>query len=76
MLREVLILLAAGVAVGVPGAYVLSRYIGSQLFGVTPADMATGAAAITVLALVALASTLAAARRASGIDPLAALKYE
>jgi len=76
VMREVLILLAAGLAVGVPGAYVLSRYIDSQLFGVTPADMETAAAAITVLALVALASTLAAARRASGIDPLAALKYE
>jgi len=76
VMREVLFLLAAGLAVGIPGAYVLSRYISSQLFGVTPADVGTAAAAILVLALVALSSSLVAARRASGIDPLVALKYE
>jgi ABC-type antimicrobial peptide transport system permease subunit len=76
MLREVLILLAAGLAVGVPGAYVLSRYVSSQLFGVTPADAWTGAASIAVLGLVALVSGIVPARRASAIDPIAALRYE
>ncbi len=76
VMREVLILLGAGLIVGVPGAYVLSRYVSSQLFGVTPTDVWTGAASIAVLGLVALLSGLVPARRASAIDPITALRYE
>jgi predicted permease len=76
VLREVLILLGGGLLVGVPSAYVLSRYVASQLFGVTPTDVWTGAAAIALLGLIALVSGLVPARRASGIDPIAALRYE
>jgi ABC-type antimicrobial peptide transport system permease subunit len=76
VMREVLILLAGGLIAGVPGAYVLSRYVASQLFGVTPADAWTGAASIAVLGLVALISGLVPARRASAIDPITALRYE
>jgi predicted permease len=76
VLREMLILLGGGLIVGVPSAYVLSRYVSSQLFGVTPTDMWTGAAAIALLGLIALASGLVPARRASAIDPIAALRYE
>jgi predicted permease len=76
VMREVLILLAGGLIAGVPGAYVLSRYVSSQLFGVTPADVWTGAASIAVLGLVALVSGLVPARRASAIDPITALRYE
>ena len=75
-MREVLILLAVGLAAGVPGAYVLSRYVSSQLFGVRPADVWTGAGSIAVLGLVALISSLVPVRRASTIDPIAALRYE
>jgi predicted permease len=76
VLREVLILLAAGLAVGIPCAYVLSRYVSSQLFGVTPTDLWTSFAAIVVLALVAAISGFVPARRASVIDPIKALRYE
>jgi ABC-type antimicrobial peptide transport system permease subunit len=76
VMREVLILLGGGLMAGVPGAYVLSRYVSSQLFGVTPSDAGTGVAAIAVLGLVALVATLIPARRASAIDPIAALRYQ
>jgi predicted permease len=76
VLREVLILLGVGLMTGVPAAYLLSRYVSSQLFGVTPEDVWTGAAAIGVLGLVALLSGLVPARRASTIDPITALRYE
>jgi len=76
VLREVLILLGTGLAVGVPLAYVLSRYVSAQLFGVTPGDVWTCGAAVAILALVAAFSALAPARRASAIDPMVALRYE
>jgi hypothetical protein len=76
VMREVLILLGGGLIIGVPGAYLLSRYVSSQLFGVTPADVWTGAAAIAILGLVAAVSGFVPARRASAIDPITALRYE
>jgi ABC-type antimicrobial peptide transport system permease subunit len=76
VMREVLILLGAGLLVGVPGAYVLSRYVSSQLFGVTSGDIWTGVASLALLAIVAVVSGLVPARRASAIDPITALRYE
>lgn len=76
VLREVLTLLGTGLAVGIPAAYLLSRYVSSQLFQVKPADPVTGLAAVAVLSLVALGAGLLPARRASGIDPIQALRYE
>jgi predicted permease len=76
VLREMLILLGGGLIVGVPSAYVLSRYVSSQLFGVTPTDVWTATAAIALLGLMALASGLVPALRASAIDPITALRYE
>jgi predicted permease len=76
VLREVLVLLGAGLLAGIPAAYLLSRLVAWQLFGVRPTDAVTGAAAIALLALVALVSGLIPARRASGIDPITVLRYE
>jgi len=76
VVREMLILLGGGLIVGVPSAYVLTRYVSSQLFGVTQTDVWTGVAAIALLGLMALASGLVPAQRASAIDPIAALRYE
>ena len=76
VLREMLILLGGGLLVGVPSAYILSQYVSSQLFGVTPTDVWTGVAAIALLGLIALVSGLVPARRASAIDPMTALRYE
>jgi predicted permease len=76
VMREVLTLLGAGLVVGVPAAYLLSRYVSSQLFGVQPADPSIGAIALLVLAGVALAAGFLPARRASTLDPVSALRYE
>lgn len=76
VLREVLMLLGIGLAVGVPAAYLLSRYVSSQLFGVAPADLLTAIEAIGVLAVVATLAGFLPARRASSIDPMQALRYE
>jgi ABC-type antimicrobial peptide transport system permease subunit len=76
VVREMLILLGCGLIAGLPIAYGLGTYVSSQLFDVTPTDAWTGAAAATVLGLIALVSVLAPVRRATAIDPIAALRYE
>jgi ABC-type antimicrobial peptide transport system permease subunit len=76
VLREVAALLCAGLSVGVPVALLGSRYVSSQLFGVTPADGLTFAAAIMVLAAVAMIAGFPPARSASSIDPLIALRND
>ena len=76
VLREALILLGIGLGVGVPCAFLLSRYVSSQLFGVKPTDVWTAAAALLILAGVAAGAGWLPARRASAIDPIKALRYE
>jgi predicted permease len=76
VMREVFLLLAIGLAIGIPAAYLLSRYVSSQLFGVRAGDPVTGVLAAVVLALVALSAGFLPARRASTIDPIKALRYE
>jgi predicted permease len=69
-------LVAAGIAVGVPTAIGLSRYVETLLFGLRPNDLATIAAVVALIAATALVAAIGPARRASGIDPLRALRYE
>jgi predicted permease len=76
ILREVLVLLAAGLAAAVPAGYALNRYVSAELFGIAPGDLWASGGAIAVLAVVTLLSSLIPARRASAIDPIAALRYE
>ena len=76
VMRETLLLLLLGVAIGVPASVLLSRYVSSQLFGVTPTDIGAAAFALATLFLVALTAGFLPARRASTIDPMGALKYE
>lgn len=66
----------AGLAVGVAAAFGLTRLLDSQLFGVTPSDPLTFAAAPLMLLVVALAAAYIPALRASRVDPLAALRQE
>jgi predicted lysophospholipase L1 biosynthesis ABC-type transport system permease subunit len=68
--------LAIGVALGLGGAFVLTRQLQSLLYGITPHDPTTLAGATVLLLLVGLAAAWLPARRASRVDPLVALKAE
>jgi putative ABC transport system permease protein len=65
-----------GLAIGVPGALLLARFLSAQLFEVSPANPLALGAATVVLILVALGSCWLPARRALRADPMAALRYE
>ena len=74
--QEALRLVALGIAIGVPAAWLVSRLVRTLIFGVTPADPATLAGAVGVLIIVTLLATLGPARRAARIDPVLALRRE
>jgi macrolide transport system ATP-binding/permease protein len=76
VLREVVTLAVAGLAIGLPAAYAGSRLIDSFLFGMRPNDpLAMWLAVVTLLAA-AITAGYAPARRASRIDPMVALRHE
>ena len=76
VMKEVLVLIAIGVLVGVPAAIGLSRLIQNQLYGLTANDPVTLSFATVVLVLVASLAGFIPALKASRIDPTRALKYE
>ena len=76
VVRQSAVQIVIGVAVGIGGAALLSRYLEGLLFGVTPLDPLTYAAAGVTFALVALAAAYGPARRATEVDPLIALRAE
>jgi putative ABC transport system permease protein len=67
---------AAGAAVGVAGALLLSRFIAKMLYGVPPTDSITFGGVALVLGAAALLASGAAARKALQIEPMAALRSE
>lgn len=69
-------LLVAGTALGIAVARWLARFMQSLLFGVTPTDPATYAAAAGALFTVAMTACVLAVRRASRVEPTVALRYE
>ena len=76
VLREVATLAAMGALLAIPTSYVLSRFVESRLFGVSPNDPAIVVAATLVLVLVGLAAGSIPARRAARIQPMQALRAE
>ena len=76
MMRETGMLLLGGVAVGVLLALAGGRTTATLLFGVQPYDLATLAAAVGTLALIAFAASYAPARRATRIPPVTALRAD
>jgi predicted permease len=75
-LRESMLLVAAGIAIGIPATIGATRLATSLLFGVSAADPMTIGLATLLLILVALFAGFLPARRASKVDPMVALRYE
>jgi hypothetical protein len=65
-----------GIAPGVLGAYAVGRWMSTLLFGVSPADPVTFAAAIGVAIAITLAGSLIPALRAVRVTPMSVLKVE
>ena len=79
ILRQGMTLTLIGVALGLAGAYVLTRYLGTlngMLFGVGPRDPLTFGVTAALLIIVALIACFVPARRATKVDPMVALRYE
>ena len=76
VLREGMVLIAAGIAIGVGGALVLTRAMVSLLFEVSPTDPVVFTGVPLLLVFVALAACFVPARRASRVDPMVALRCE
>jgi predicted permease len=76
IMRDVLALVAIGLAIGVPGAAWLERLASGMFYGLANVDSVSIAAGIGILALVAGVAAYLPARRASLVDPTTALRYE
>lgn len=76
VLREVLLLAAAGLAIGLALALGTSRFLASFLYGLKPNDGLMLTLAMAVLMGAALIAGLVPSARASRIDPMVALRHE
>lgn len=76
VMREVLLLLAIGLLIGVPAGIGLGRFISAQLYGIKPDDPWIAGSTMIGLLVVACAAGFIPANRASRIDPILALRYE
>jgi predicted permease len=76
ILREVIILVSIGVAVGIPGSLASSRLFAAMLFGLKSIDLKAMVLVVLILVVVALLAGFVPARRATKVDPIRALRYE
>ncbi len=76
VLREIALLVAIGIAIGIPAALVGNRYIAHMLYGLHGDDLPSLATATLLLLLVAMLAGYLPAQRASRVDPMVALRYE
>jgi len=80
VLRQTLVVILCGVAIGVGGALVAARLLSSEiygmLYGIKPTDISLLMGATISLVAIALLAAFLPARRASRVDPMVALRYE
>jgi predicted permease len=76
VMKEVLILVGVGVALGLGASWGLTRYVQKELYGIQPNDLMTITLATIGIACVALAAGYVPARRATRVDPIRALRWE
>jgi predicted permease len=76
VMKEVLLLLSIGLAIGIPSALALGRLVSTQLYGIKAADPWIASMTTIVLIAVSSAAGLIPANRASRIDPILALRYD
>jgi predicted permease len=76
ILRESLLLVTAGVLIGLPAVFATGKWISSLLFGVMPADPAAIAASTILMFLIGTIACYIPAQRAMRVDPMVALRYE
>ncbi len=76
VLREALLLAGLAVAIGLAGAFAVTRVMASVLYETAPNDPVTLAIAAVAVFVIVVAAALVPARRATHVDPLVALRYE
>ena len=76
VLTEGMFVILAGLAIGLAASLIVTRFLASLLFGVSPTDPLTFASVAVLLAVIALLACYLPARRAMRIDPMRALRYE
>ena len=76
ILKNGLILVLVGIAIGIAGALALTRFLTTLLFGVTPTDGVTFVIVSIFFFVIAMIASLIPALRATKVDPLIALRYE
>ncbi|WP_035355626.1 hypothetical protein [Edaphobacter aggregans] len=75
-MREILLLVAIGVVIGIPAALAGDRFVANMLFGLKGAYPVSLLTAVVVLLTVAVFAGYFLAKRTSRVDPMEALRYE
>ena len=76
LMKQALALVAIGIAIGIAGAYGISKALTSLLHGVSPTDPATFAGTLALMAITAALASFIPARRALRLDPIRALRQD